>query len=114
MIINHLDRLFVTNDAATMIQELEVRCLRLCLSPSLPWIKPDGERSPVGHLTLAANPARWTVDDVWCHSLGEWLLGQRHTPTFSSPAWDERATCYTQRCSNPLRLLFLLAAILLL
>lgn len=38
MIINHLDKLFVTNDAATMIRELEVTptlTLTLTLTPTL-------------------------------------------------------------------------------
>ena len=30
MIVNHLDRLFVTSDAATIIKELEVRPLSSC------------------------------------------------------------------------------------
>ena len=27
MILNHLDKLFITNDAATIMRELEVRCV---------------------------------------------------------------------------------------
>lgn len=85
MIINHIDKLFVTNDAATIIREIDVQVSSRHFHPYWCWMWMPVSRISIceqliniSHLTAARSvPGRWYMDDI-LHKTLSGLLRTTH------------------------------------